>query len=122
MSELGLLSWDQEPAGTSYHLQFILPELLLAGLVEKGELAHMMDEDVPQDGQLRVEGGHLAVLGPEGCTESLQRGGRVELRDLPFRLLRDELALEVCRGPGVSTITLMCVLPSLDTDSAPVCP
>lgn len=33
---------------STYHLQLILPELLLLGLVEKGELANMVNKDISQ--------------------------------------------------------------------------
>lgn len=79
----------------TYHLQPILPKLLLPRLVEKWKLADMVDKDVAQDRQLRVERRHLAILGPEGGAEAPQRRRRVELCDFPFDLLRDELALQV---------------------------
>lgn len=81
--------------GLEEDLELVLPKLLLAGLVEEGELAHVVDEDVAQYRQLRVQGRHLAVLGLEGGAEAPQRRRRVELRDLPFDLLGDQLALEV---------------------------
>jgi len=56
----------------------------------------MVDEDVPEDGQLRVEGGHLAILRFEGGAEPPERRGRVQLRDLPLNLLGDQLALQIC--------------------------
>lgn len=43
----------------TYHLQLILPELLLPGLVEKGKVANMVDKDVTEDWKLRVEGRDL---------------------------------------------------------------
>lgn len=35
-----------------YDLEFILPELLLPSLVEEREVAHMVDEDISQYGQI----------------------------------------------------------------------
>ena len=34
----------------TYHLQFVLPELLLPGLIEERELPDMVDKDVSKDG------------------------------------------------------------------------
>jgi hypothetical protein len=36
----------------AYHLELVLPELLLAGLVEEGKVADVVDEDIAQDGEL----------------------------------------------------------------------
>jgi hypothetical protein len=79
----------------TYHLQPILPKILLPCLVEKWKLADMVDKDVAQNRQLRVERRYLAILGPEGGAEAPQRRRRVELCDFPLDLLRDELALQV---------------------------
>lgn len=40
-------SWHQRDPGKTHHLQLILPKLLLPGLVEEREIAHVMHEDVP---------------------------------------------------------------------------
>lgn len=80
----------------THHLQLILPELLLVCLVEKWEVANMVDEDVPQDRQLRIHGRDLAVLRSKGRTESLQRGGGVQFENFAADLTGDELALEIC--------------------------
>ena len=93
VSAPNLLSARNE--GEPYHLQLILPKLLLLGLVEKGKLADMVDKDVSEDGQLGVERRHLPKVGLEGCAKPPQRRGGVELRDLPFDLLRDELAFQI---------------------------
>lgn len=79
----------------TYHLQPILPKLLLPRLVEKWKLADMVDKDVAQNRQLRVERRHLAILGSEGGAKAPQRRRRVELCDFPLDLLRYELALQV---------------------------
>jgi len=55
----------------------------------------MVDEDVPQDGELAVDRGHLAEGTAEGGAEALEGSGRVELADLELRLSRDEFSLEV---------------------------
>jgi hypothetical protein len=82
----------------TYHLQLVLPKLLLLGLVEEGEVAHMVDEYEAQQGELRVLWGDLAGVGAEGRTEALEGGGRREFSDFILCLARDELALEVCEG------------------------
>jgi len=64
-----------------------LPELLLAGLVEEGEVADMVDEDVAEDGQFGVFGGDFARVGAEGGTEAAESGGRVKFGDFVLRLL-----------------------------------
>jgi len=51
-------------------LQLVLPELLFAGLVEKGEVADMVDEDVAEDWQFGVFGRYLASIGAEGRAEA----------------------------------------------------
>lgn len=56
--------------GLQEDLQLVLPELLLASLVKERELAHMVDEDEAEDGQLRVVGGHLAEVGFERGAEA----------------------------------------------------
>lgn len=61
----------------TYHLELVLPELLLLCLVEKREVAHMVDEDVPEDGEVGFEGGYFPKIGLEGGAESAQRSGRV---------------------------------------------
>ncbi len=38
----------------THHLQFVLPELLLVGLVEKGKLANMMNEYISQNRQVGI--------------------------------------------------------------------
>lgn len=60
----------------------------------------MVDEDVPQNGQLRVQRRDLPKFGLERRAESPERRGGVELRNLPFDLLRDELALQVWQCEG----------------------
>jgi hypothetical protein len=63
----------------TYHLQFVLPKLLLLGLVQEGEVAHMVDEDEAQQRELRVLGRNLAGVGAEGRAEALEGGGRGQL-------------------------------------------
>jgi len=86
-------------------LQLVLPELLLLGLVEEGKLAHMVDEDVSKERELRVQRRDLAKVGLEGRAEASQRCGRVELRNLPFDLFGNEFALEICSKRLVRTKT-----------------
>lgn len=74
-------------------LQLVLPEFLLAGLVEEGELAHMVYEDEAEDGQLGVVGRYFAEFGLEGRAEAAEGGRGVEFADLPADLLRNEFAL-----------------------------
>lgn len=57
----------------------------------------MVNEDVSQDRELRIEGGNLAHVGFERRAETLESGGRVEFRDLIPDLLGDEFSLEVYR-------------------------
>lgn len=52
-----------------------------------------MDKDVSQNRQLRFLRGNLAVVGAKGRTEALEGRRGVELANLPFYLLRDELSL-----------------------------
>lgn len=86
----------------TYHLQLVLPKLLLAGLVEEGKVANMVNEDVAKDGQLGVEGRDFADVRLEGRAEALEGGGGVELRHLILDLLCDELALEVWKETNMS--------------------
>lgn len=64
------LSVGSPPLRMTYHLELVLPELLLLRLVEKRKVAHMVDEDVPEHGEIGVEGGYLPKIGLEGGTES----------------------------------------------------
>lgn len=66
-------------AGGTHHLQLVLPELLLPGLVEERKLADMVDEDVAQDGEFGVERRDLAEFGFEGGAKAAQGGWGVEL-------------------------------------------
>lgn len=79
----------------TYHLQLVLPELLLLGLVQEWEVADMVNKDIPQDWQFRVNGRNLAIFRSEGRAKALQCRGRVQLGDLPSDLLRDEFPLEI---------------------------
>jgi hypothetical protein len=45
--------------------------LLLLGLVEKGEVANMMHEDIAKDRKFRVDGRDLTELRAKRCAESL---------------------------------------------------
>lgn len=87
------------PSGQTYHLQLILPKLLLPSLIKKREIADVVDKDVAQDRELRIFGGDLAVVGLEGGSEAAQGRWGVELVDLPSHLLRDKLALQICEIP-----------------------
>lgn len=80
---------------STYCLQLVLPELLLLRLVEKGKFADMVHKDVSKDWKLRIKRRHLAKVRLEGRAESAKGSRRVELRNFPPHLLRDELALEV---------------------------
>jgi hypothetical protein len=85
----------------TYHLQFVLPKLLLLGLVEKREVAHMVNEYEAQQRELRVLGSNLAGVGAEGRAKALEGGGRREFGDFILCLARDELALEIYEGSVV---------------------
>lgn len=63
------------------------------GLVEEREVAHVMDEDVAQDGQVRVDRSNLAEFGLEGCTEAVEGRGGVQLVDFADDLAADQLTL-----------------------------
>ena len=93
----------RSPARNTYHLELVLPELLLLGLIKEREVAHMVDEDVPEDGEVGVERGDLPKVGLEGGAESAQGGGGVELGDFSLDLLREELSLEIWETKLVST-------------------
>lgn len=82
-------------AGLTYHLKLVLPELLLPRLIEERKVAHMVDEDVPEDGQLGVEGGDLPKVGLERGAEPAQGSRGVELGDLVLDLFGQELSFEV---------------------------
>lgn len=77
-------------------MELILPELLLLGLVEKGEVSNMVNEDIAKDRQFRVDGGDLAKFRSKWGAKSLQCGGGVEFVDFAPHLESDEFALEVC--------------------------
>jgi hypothetical protein len=102
----------------TYHLQLVLPKLLLLGLVEEREVADMVDEYEAQQGELRVLGRNLASVGAKGRAEALQGGGGGEFCDFILCLPRDELTLEICgvsvevRGGGTRAVA----------DSALACP
>jgi len=53
----------------TYHLQFILPELLLFRFVKEGELSNMVYENVSEDGKLGIKRRHLSIFGLEGSAE-----------------------------------------------------
>lgn len=89
----GALDWRSATA--THHLELVLPKLLLLCLVEEGKVANMVNEDVSQDRELRIEGGNLAHVGLERRAKTLESGGRVEFRDLIPDLLGDEFSLEV---------------------------
>lgn len=76
-------------------MQLVLPELLLPRLVKERELADVVAEDVAEDGQAGVERRDLADVGLEWRAEAAEGRGRVELGDLPFCLLADELPFKV---------------------------
>lgn len=46
----------------THYLQLILPELLLLGLVEKGEIANMVHENITKDREFGIDGGDFAKL------------------------------------------------------------
>lgn len=83
--------------GLEEDLQLVLPEFFLAGLVQEGEVADMMNEDVAQDGEFGVNGGNFAVFGFEGGAEAVQGGWGVEFGDFSANLVGDEFAFEVCQ-------------------------
>lgn len=55
----------------------------------------MLDEDVPQDGELGFLRRHFALLRLERRAEALQRRGGIELVDLPFDLVGNKFSLQV---------------------------
>jgi hypothetical protein len=77
-------------------LEFILPELLLLGFVEEGEISNMVYEYVAEQGQFWVFWRNFAGIRAEGCAEAFEGCGRGKLWDFVFGLLGDEFALEVC--------------------------
>lgn len=79
----------------THNLQLVLPELLLVRLVQERELAHMVHEDVSQDGEVGLEGRDLAVFRAKGSAEALERSRRAELIYLEPHLLGNELSLEI---------------------------
>lgn len=79
----------------TYHLQLILPKLLLARLVQKWEIAHMMHKNIPQNWQLRIDRRDLAELRFKRGAETVQGGGGVQLSDFIADLVTDEFALEI---------------------------
>lgn len=82
--------------GATYDLELVLPKLLLLRLIQKRKVADMLDEDVPQDGELGFLRRHFALLRLERRAEALQRRGGIELADLPFDLVGNEFSLQVC--------------------------
>ena len=79
-----------------YHLQLVLPELLLSRSIQERKVADVMDEYEPKDGEVRVDRGHLAIVGSEGRSKPLQRRRRRQILDLMVHLLTHELAFEIC--------------------------
>lgn len=82
--------------GLEEDLQLVLPKFLLAGLVQEREVADMVDEDVTENGEFRIDGGDFAVFGLEGGAEAVQGSWGVEFGDLGADLVGDEFAFEVC--------------------------
>lgn len=56
----------------TYNLQLILPKLLLARLVEKREIAHMVNKNIPQNRQFRINGRNLAEFRLKWRTKAMQ--------------------------------------------------
>ena len=79
----------------AHHLQFILPKLLLLGLVKEWKVPDMMDEYVAKDGQVRVDWGDFAIIGSKRGTKPLECRCRRQLINLVMDLLREELPFEV---------------------------
>ena len=61
----------------TYDLQLILPKLLLTRLVEEWKVAHMVNENIPQNGQFRIHGRNLAKFRLKWCSKAMQSGGRI---------------------------------------------
>ena len=59
----------------TYDLQLILPKLLLTRLVEEWKVAHMVNENIPQNGQFRIHGRNLAKFRLKWCSKAMQSGG-----------------------------------------------
>jgi hypothetical protein len=84
-------------------LEFILPELLLLGLIKKWKVSDMVYEYVAKEGQLRVFWRNFTRIGAKGCAEAPQGCGGGELRDFVFGLPGDEFALKVCTSVSTDT-------------------
>ena len=59
----------------TYHLQFVLPELLLLCLVQEGEVADMVNEYVAEEREFRVLRRNFAGVGSEGRAKALEGCG-----------------------------------------------
>lgn len=57
----------------------------------------MVDKDVPQNRQLRINGCNFTEIGPEWSPEALKGSWRVEFRDFIADLTADKLAFKVYR-------------------------
>lgn len=55
----------------------------------------MVDKDVPQDRQLRINGCNFTEIGPERSPEPLKGSWRVEFRDFIADLTANKLAFKV---------------------------
>lgn len=89
---------DNQIGAITYHLQLILPKLLLAGLIEERELAHMVHKDVSQNRQFRINGGNFPKFRFEGSAEAVEGSRGVQLVDFVTYLTGDQLALQICTG------------------------
>jgi hypothetical protein len=89
----------------TYNLQAILPELFFMGLIQERKFADMVNEDISQNREIRIQRRDLAILGPKGSTKSLQCRWRGELLDFIVRLIGYEFSFQICSAGGDSQYT-----------------
>lgn len=64
----------------------------------------MVNEDVPEDRELRIDRRNLAEFGTKRRAKSLQGSGGVQLGDFIAHLPCNQLALEICNTRVVSSV------------------
>ena len=67
-------------------------------LVEKREIADMVNEDISKDREFRVDRSEFAEFGPERLAKAAEGRGGVQLGNLASDFPPDEFAFEVCRS------------------------
>jgi hypothetical protein len=95
VSKISFQSITSSQERNTHDLKLILPKLLLARLVKEREISNVMNKDIAQNRQFRVDGRNLAELRSKGGAEALQRSGGVELGNFFADLTGDKLALEI---------------------------